>query len=234
MSPTWLHWPAATQNAPSFSYIGAVGNSVQQTTPASRSYSISHACVSSSTYLILTGNQSSSVSYNALSGCTVNSVTATLAAQFGTQTSLATVVDRISIAMYTVTGITGSSLTIDTTWTGGNVFRSTVQVYKIDDSSISVHDTATDSGINTDTAGDVTINVPSAGIVFALACGTTIASSPSWGGTLTLDNTTLTNSFIQNMCGSKTGGGNGYSISGTNLTNGASGESFRLLAVSFV
>ena len=136
--------------------------------------------------------------------------------------------------MYYATGITGASLNIDTTWTGGNVFRSTVQVYKIAKASISVHDTATDSGVDSDTTGSVTLDVPESGLVFALSCGVTDTTTPSFGSTLTLDDTTTTNQYIINACGSKVGGGNGYTITGTSLSDGVAASTFRLLAVSIV
>lgn len=228
-----MSWIFVKQNKLTLSYVGAVGSAVQQSTSGTRSYSIAHTCDSAATYLIVTGNQSSAASYNALTGCTVNSETATLASQFGAATSQSTAIDRLSIAMYTVSGITGASLSIDTTWTGGNVFRSTVQVYKLDDASISVHDTATDSGVGADSTGSVSIDVPASGVVVAMACSSATASSPTWGSTLTLDNTIIADTYIQSMCGSKTGGGTGYAITGTSLTNGVTGEAFRLLAVSF-
>tara|TARA_B110000908_G_C10246535_1_gene449143 strand:- start:343 stop:1032 length:690 start_codon:yes stop_codon:yes gene_type:complete len=218
----------------SITHIGNAIYTPNQTGGGTRPFSVTHTCNSSYTYVICVSFSSSTSDYNSITGCTVNGVTATEAVLIGTATSYVSPNDRTSAAIYYVSGISGSSIDADITWSGSDVFRSGIEVYELDGVA-TLDDTASDQGEITDTTGQVLIDVDPAGFVVAFAGGLSMnAGAVSFDGDVTVDDALAIESFFGIVCGSKAGGGISYQIDGLNLTGGNSSNSFKMVAASFV
>ena len=175
-----------------------------------RSYTISVPLVSSSDYVIIvTGNQSSTGDNNSITGCTVNSTTATSAnvAQ-GSNT-------RYSEGIFYVTGVSGTSLSVSVSYTGTDVFRSLCFAYVLKNvSGLSVVDTDSLNG-----AGNLVVNVPNGSFVIATAGQD--SGTPTLSGTgITSDDTQTVESFwIQTVAsGESTGTGTTIAVSNSSLS----------------
>jgi len=215
-------------------YIGNATYTPDQGSGGTRPFSVTHTCNSSYTYVICVGFGSSTSDYNRITGCTINGITATEAVLIGTATSYTSPNDRTSAAIYYVTGITGSSIDADITWSGSDVLRSGIEVYELDGVA-TLDDTASDQGEISDTTGQVLIDVDPAGFVIVFAALTVaFDGEASFDGDVTVDDTLGIETYFGIISGSKSGGGTNYQIDGLNLTTGASQNSFKMVAASFV
>ena len=218
----------------SLTYIGNGIYTPDQTGGGTRPFSVTHTCNSNYTYVICVGFASSTNDYNRITGCTVNGITATEAVLIGTATSYTSPNDRTSAAIYYVTGITGSSIDADITWSGSDVLRSGIEVYELDGVA-TLDDTASDQGEISDTTGQVLIDVDPAGFAIVFAGGLSMdVGAVSFDGDVTVDDTLEIESFFGIISGSKAGGGTNYQIDGLNLTGGGAANSFKMVAASFV
>lgn len=218
----------------SLTYIGNAIYTPNQTGGGTRPFSVTHTCNSSYTYVICVSFSSSTSDYNRITSCTVNGVTATEAVLIGTATSYTSPNDRTSAAIYYVTGISGSSIDADITWSGSDVLRSGIEVYEFDGVA-TLNDIASDQGEITDTTGQVLIDVDPAGFVIAFAGGLSMdVGTVSFDGDVTVDDTLEIETFFGIISGSKAGGGTSYQIDGLNLTSGNAQNSFKMAAASFV
>lgn len=225
---------AGVSSSSSSSALAAfVGNAGDASGGSTRSYSITHTCNSSVSYIILLGNGSTVGNYNKIDNCTVNGVSATLILQSGTATSYSTTLDRNSAAIFVVSGISGSSISISSEWTGSNVLRSSAQVYEAN-KILTLDDTAVDTGSASDNSGTVNVDVDANGFVIAFSSGVSANYTPTFNGDVSDDDTNVVSTYFTALCGYKEGGGAAYQIDGTNLTNGNANTSFRMLAASFV
>lgn len=217
----------------SLTYLGSVEYTPDQVGGGTRSFSLTHSCNSSYTYVICVSFASSTNDYNAITGCTVNGVAATEAVLIGTATSYTSPNDRVSSAIYYVSGITGSSIDADITWTGSDVLRSVSSLYEFDGEAI-LNDTASDQGEITDITGQVFIDVPTSGFVIAFVGGLSMDTGiVSFDNDVTIDGTFEAETFFGIITGSRAGGGINYQIDGLDLSGGNTANSFKMVAASF-
>lgn len=181
-------------------------------TNGTRSYSAtingSGGITSSETVVVAVVNQSSTGDNNIpdSGGCTIGGVTATSAVikQDSTNT-------RDSTAIFYATGVTvsaGGSLSVSSTYTGSDVFRSICYIYKIDNSSVTV--SATDTA---EVAGSWTIDIPDGSVAVMSAKDMTFS-----GTGITVNSTDVTETNLDSQTASADSTGASTSI--TLTTNG--------------
>lgn len=212
-------------------YVGGINQDANTTGSATRSYSVSDTISSDYTYFILTSNASSTGDYNSITGCTVNSTTATEVLNIGSATSYFTPDDRHSAAIFMVSGITGASLSIDVGVTGSDVFRSIVAVYRVS-GNVSVSDTADDLALAGDPSASVTLDIPSGGFCVAFASGMQNGGAVTIDSGATPETSLIAENFLLLTPASTETSGLGSTISASWLDTSTLG-SLRLLAASF-
>lgn len=202
--------PAAGVNDLTLTYLAKDKQTANTYTNGTRSYSatISGGITSSETVVVAVVNQSSTNDNNIPNsgGCTIGGVTATSAVIKQDSTNA-----RDSTGIFYATGVTvsaGGSLSVSSTYTGSDVFRSICYIYKIDNSSVTV--SATDTA---QVAGSWTIDIPDGSVAVMSAKDMTFS-----GTGITVNSTDTTENNLDSQTASADSTGENTSI--TLTTNG--------------
>lgn len=179
----------------------------------------------------MTGNSSSTGDWNAIQTCSVNSVSASVALISGDSTSYSDGLDRSSAAIFYATGLSGGGTTLDITVVANSsdVFRSWATAHRIDSDDLYLITTNSISSLNTASIS-LDIDIPSDNICFAMLNSIADAGTPTFSGSITEDETFVTEAYLRGLVGHQIGGGPSFTVEATSLT---SPNSNRLLAATF-
>lgn len=210
-------------------YVGSQSLTWNSIPAGTRSYSISESVSASNTYIILTANSSSTSDYNSITGCSVNGTTASPSLIYGTASSYSSFEDRSSVAIFTVSGISGSSLEIDISASGSDTYRSVAAVYKVV-GPITVRSTQTDVATPGDATVSASISIPSDGFCIAALVAVQNGTTVSFDTGVSSETAVTAGGYLALLPASTENTGSSYVISGDWLDNDANGSARLLLA----